>query len=182
MSSTDEGFTVEDAIEMLTWAGYRITPTTLTSQIERTANVPTVPLTEKDPDRYYAVLDRVAEGATISDIMREFHMDYYTVKKYFPNSGRPDLAGGVGLDKSDPEKYRYIGQMVANGASLNEISRTTKTDHRTIKKYFPNAGWGKGGGGKAAEAREVNRKLRDLDGHGRVKKNRDAGFNLRGGR
>lgn len=144
--------------------------------------MPTVPLSKKDPDRYYAVLDRIAEGATIKGILEEFHMDYYTLKKYFPNAGRPDLQGGVGLDKANPEKYKEIGRMVAEGASLNEIMRTTGSDHRTIKKYFPNAGWNHGGGGKAAEAREANRKLEDLDKNGRVKKNRDSGFNVKGGR
>lgn len=142
----------------------------------------TVPLSKKDPERYFAVLDRLAEGATIVSILKEFHMDYYTLKKYFPNAGRPDLQGGVSLDKASPEKYKEIGRMVAEGASLNEIRRTTGSDPRTIKKYFPNAGWNHGGGGQAADAREANRKLGDLDGHGMVKKNRDAGFNVKGGR
>lgn len=131
--------------------------------------MPTVPLNKKDPERYYAVLDRLSEGATIVEVMREFHMDYYTVKKYFPNAGRPDLQGGVSLSKSNPEKYREIGRMVAEGASLNEILRSTGSDPRTVKKYFPNAGWSVGGAGKAAEAKRVNGELRRMDKHGFVR-------------
>lgn len=131
--------------------------------------MPTVPLNKKDPARYNAVLDRLSEGATIVDIIREFHMDYYTVKKYFPNAGRPDLQGGVSLAKSNPKKYREIGRMVAEGASLNEITRTTGSDHRTVKRYFPNAGWPKGGAGKAAQSRSVNERIRQMDNHGFVR-------------
>lgn len=130
--------------------------------------MPTVPLNKKDPERYYAVLDRLSEGATIVEIMREFRMDYYTVKKYFPNAGRPDLQGGVSLAKSNPEKYREIGRMVAEGASLNEILRSTGSDPRTVKKYFPNAGWAAGGAGKSAQVKRANEELRKMDGYGNI--------------
>lgn len=128
--------------------------------------MPTVPLNKKDPERYYAILDRLSEGATIKSIISEFRIDYYTLKKYFPNSGRPDLQGGVSLKNSNPEKYREIGTLVAEGASLNEIMRTTGSDPRTVKKYFPNAGWSAGGGDKAAQARSGRQDLQRLDAHG----------------
>lgn len=107
----------------------------------------TIPLSKKDPERYYAILDRFAEGASIAQVCREFHIDFYTVKKYFPNVGRPDLSGGQTVKELDPEKYREIGRLVAEGASLNEIMRSCNTDHRTIKRLFPNAGWTRGGKG-----------------------------------
>lgn len=136
-----------------------------------------------DPERYRAAEKMVAEGATIREIMRTLHMDFYAIKKYFPNAGKTvGSNGGLTLDKLDPEKFKRMGQMVAEGCSLTEIMRTLKVDHRTIKRHFPKAGWGKGGAGKAAESREAKRKLRDLDIHGKIGKNKDAGFNLRGGR
>lgn len=108
--------------------------------------MPHVPLNKRDPDRYYAILDRFAEGASIASVIREFHVDYYTIRKYFPNAGRPDLGKGQTLQELNPEKYREMGRLVAEGASLNEIMRTLNVDHRTIKRAFPKAGWATRGG------------------------------------
>lgn len=124
--------------------------------------MPTVP-TDKKPARYYDIEDAVARGWSIARMIRELHVDYYTIKKYFPNAGRPDLAGGQSLEVLNPEKHRAIGQMVAQGCSLNDIMVSLSVDHRTIKRAFPNAGWDKGGGGKAAEVKRGRKMIDGLE-------------------
>lgn len=121
--------------------------------------MPTVPLNESDPDRYYRIQSAIAAGDSIREILRTHHIDFRTLKKYFPNAGRPDLSGGQNLRDLDPEKAERIGRMVADGASLNEIMRSENTDHRTIKRLFPNAGWTVGGKGASMMA-SANRILK----------------------
>lgn len=137
----------------------------------------------KNSERYHQAEEMVARGATIREIQQTLKMDYDTIKRHFPNAGKTvGSNGGLTLDKLDPDKFKRMGQMVAEGCSLTEIKRTLHVDHRTIKLHFPKAGWAVGGSGRSAALREANRKLEDLDKNGRVKKNRDSGFNVKGGR
>lgn len=131
-----------------------------------------------DPERYRAAEKMVAEGATILEIMRTLHMDFYAIKRYFPNAGKTvGSNGGLTLDKLDPERFRLMGEMVASGSSISEITRTLKMDHRTVKRHFPHAGWPRGGAGKAAEAKRINEQLRKMDGHGNIAgEHRENGF------
>lgn len=85
--------------------------------------------------------------------------------------------------KSEKVTNDRVLKLMESGASLNEIRRQTGTDYRTVRKidssYRP---FEAGGGGDAAEIRETNRQLREFLRRGKIGNNRDAGFNLRGGR
>lgn len=81
----------------------------------------------------------------------------------------------------NPERWLALTAMVDAGASLNEIRRTLGVDHRTVKRWFPDyKPFEVGGGGDAAIIRETNRQLREFERRGKIGKNRDAGFDLRG--
>lgn len=111
----------------------------------------------QDYPKYYAIQDAIASGKTMRQVCKDLHVDFRTVKKYFPNAGGAK-GGGNGKVSENPERLRRIGLMVADGASLNEIARTEHTDPRTIKKYFPKAGWGSPGGVGSA----LMKKARDV--------------------
>ena len=82
-----------------------------------------------------------------------------------------------------PERWLQLNALVNAGASFSEIRRVMGTDPRTVKKWFPNYHpYPVGGGGEAAEIRETNRRLQEFLRRGKIGNNRDAGFNLRGGR
>lgn len=84
---------------------------------------------------------------------------------------------------SDPERFAAMEAAVRAGLSLNEIQRTLHIDYRTVRKHFPDYKPHEvGGGGEAAEIRETNRQLREFLRRGKIGGDRDAGFNLRGGR
>lgn len=67
-------------------------------------------------------------------------------------------------------KYDQIEYWVEQGASLSMIMAETRTDNRTIKKWFPEAGWEHTGSGKAAEVRKMYEELDALDVYGARKK------------
>lgn len=78
---------------------------------------------------------------------------------------------------------KALNSAVSAGLSYNEIRRTLGIDYRTIQRHYPDyKPFEAGGGGDAAEIRETNRQLREFLRRGKIGNNRDAGFNLRGGR
>lgn len=78
------------------------------------------------------------------------------------------------------KREKLLWALMEQGASLNEIRRTTGADHRTVKRLNPNyKPFPVGGAGDAAVIRETNRKLREFEKTGKVGRNKDAGFNLR---
>lgn len=83
----------------------------------------------------------------------------------------------------DPERWLQLNALVNSGASFNEIRRVMGTDPRTVKRWFPEYHpYPVGGGGDAAEIRETNRQLQEFLRRGKIGKNRDSGFNVKGGR
>lgn len=87
------------------------------------------------------------------------------------------------LTTRNPERWLALNALVESGASLNEIRRVLGMDPRTVKRWFPDYKPHEvGGGGDAAIIRETNRQLREFLDRGKISGNRDAGFNLRGGR
>lgn len=116
-----------------------------------------------DPARFAQVGLMVAQGFSVRAIQRETGTDPRTVTRYFPNAARHDQRGGIPLPVADPEKYAEMGRLVADGASLNEIMNSTGSDHHTIKRYFPNAGWGSRGGRGASMVRKGNELLDGLE-------------------
>lgn len=118
----------------------------------------------KDSERYKQIEKLVAEGKSFADITRATGADWKTIKKHFPQAGKGvGSNGGLTLDKLDPEKFATMGRMVADGASLNEIMRTLHCDRRTIKRSFPNAGWERGGAGKAAAVKKARKMINELE-------------------
>lgn len=84
---------------------------------------------------------------------------------------------------SNPERMKALNSAVSAGLSYNEIRRTLGIDYRTIRRHYPDyKPFEVGGGGDAAEIRETNRRLQEFLRRGKIGNNRDAGFNLRGGR
>lgn len=80
--------------------------------------------------------------------------------KVFPKQSPPGWRGGE-------EKYLRLKALVDSGASLNEIRRTTGTDYRVVKKWFPEREeWPVGGGGDAYTIRQVNQDLQRMDKFG----------------
>lgn len=78
---------------------------------------------------------------------------------------------------------KALNSAVSAGLSYNEIRRTLGIDYRTIRRHYPDyKPFEVGGGGDAAEIRETNRRLQEFLRRGKIGNNRDAGFNLRGGR
>lgn len=112
----------------------------------------------QDYPKYAAIQDAIASGQSAREICRNLRVDPRTLKKYFPNSGGQKGGGNGKLPESNPEKLKRIGLLVADGASLNEIMRSEGVDHRTVKRYFPNAGWGSPGG----EGASLMKKSREI--------------------
>lgn len=71
------------------------------------------------------------------------------------------LEGRKSLRVSDRGKYDVIDRMVKEGCSHQEIARTVRCDHRTIRRWFPGTAWPVGGGGMAAVLRKANRIIED---------------------
>ena len=84
-----------------------------------------------------------------------------------------EWAGYTVKPPSQHPKHREIEALVRQGASLNEIRKTTGADPRTVKRYFPEAGWDVGGGGEAAEIKKANAMLRRIDDNGRLRSRRN---------
>lgn len=61
--------------------------------------------------------------------------------------------------RSREDVWRELERAVREGWSLNEIRRTLAIEHRTVKKYFPDAGWTVGGKGASMMA-SANRILK----------------------
>lgn len=61
--------------------------------------------------------------------------------------------------RSREHVWRDLERAVRDGWSLQEIRRTLGVDHRTAKKYFPDAGWTVGGKGASMMA-SANRILK----------------------
>lgn len=117
----------------------------------------------QDYKKYAAVEEMVASGASVRSICQALNVDSRTVLKYFPAAGGKKGGGNGKLPDTDPDKFKLIGRMVADGASLNEIMRSAGVDHRTIKTYFPNAGWQKRGGKGSRLVRKGNELLDGLE-------------------
>lgn len=93
------------------------------------------------------------------------------------------LPGNRYMKYDREERMAFLDSLMASGLSLNEIRRVGGFDYRTVKRRNPDyRPFEVGGGGDAATVRETNRRLREFEKRGRIGKNRDAGFNLRGGR
>jgi len=111
-------------------------------------------------------------GLSLLEVAKLVDTDRWTIARNFPE--RPGRTA-----KTD--KYYELLPLVQSGVSLNEIRRTTGSDYRTVRRYFPHyRPFEVGGGGRANDIRESNRKLHDMDQYGSVRRNRDAGFERRG--
>jgi DNA invertase Pin-like site-specific DNA recombinase len=110
----------------------------------------------QDYAKYEAMEELVASGMSVRQICKQLNADSRTVLKYFPAAGGRKGGGNGKMSDVDPARLKLIGKMVADGASLNEIMRTAHTDHRTIKRYFPNAGWKRRGGSGASMMKKAN--------------------------
>lgn len=108
-------------------------------------------------------------GLTFNEVAKLTDTDRTTLIRNFPN--RPGLTS----------RYWEVLPLVQAGVSLNQIRQTLGMDYRTIRRMFPHyKPFEVGGSPRSTDIREANRVLRELDRTGRVQKNRDAGFNLRG--
>ena len=99
---------------------------------------------------------RVAEQQSLKEIMAEMGVGVSVIKRYFPDyRGRFGMSGRpLGADR-----LATIKEMLDDGASVNETSRTLGVCHKTIKHYVPGAGWGRGGGSIAGEYRKLSKRL-----------------------
>lgn len=71
--------------------------------------------------------------------------------------------------KNQKERRALIESLMASGASLNEIRRTTGADYRTVRRIDPGyKPFPVGGGGEAQIIRQVNQDLERLDKHGNL--------------
>ncbi len=88
-----------------------------------------------------------AEGVSVSDVT--------TVLRVAGVEAIPDR---ITLDRYDMMEY-----LVNQGASLSEIHRTIKADSRTVKRWFPHAGY-RLGSEEHKEAIRLGMKMRELEG------------------
>lgn len=87
----------------------------------------------------------------------------------------------IRYDKED--RMALLDSLMASGLSLNELRRSYGFDHRTVKRRDPDYHpFDVGGAGDASIVRETNRQLQEFLRRGKIGSNKDAGFNLRGGR
>lgn len=69
----------------------------------------------------------------------------------------------------NPEKWFALEEAVTQGWSFNEIRRTLGVDSRTVKTWYRDyKPFPQGGGGRAAEIRQVNQDLTRLDKFGNL--------------
>lgn len=98
------------------------------------------------PERKAMIEKAVRAGWTIKAICDHFGTSHATFRKHFPDyatKNQGQLAGAATRAKRFQESARFaqVAEMVDDGASLNEILRTTGVHPDTTKKYFPEAGW-----------------------------------------
>ena len=73
------------------------------------------------------------------------------------------------LSPSRAGDRKRIEALMAQGASLNEIFRTTGSDYRTVRRLDPNyKPFPVGGGGDAQIIRQVNQDLKRIDSTGHM--------------
>lgn len=66
-------------------------------------------------------------------------------------------------------KYWQLLPYIQQGMSFSEIRKTTGSDYRTVRRWFPNyQPFAKGGSGEANEIRKANGVMRDMDNFGNV--------------
>lgn len=93
------------------------------------------------------------------------------------------MAGNQYKTYEAEDRRALLASLVSSNLSLNEMRRVHGFDYRTVKRHYPDYhAFDVGGSGDAAEIRETNRQLREFLRRGKIGSNRDAGFNLRGGR
>ena len=74
----------------------------------------------------------------------------------------------------NPDRKQLILNLMADGASLNEIRRSTGADYRTVRRIDENyRPFPPGGGGEAAEIKKANAMLRRIDDNGRLRSRRN---------
>lgn len=90
------------------------------------------------------------------------------------------VAGFRSHDVHDLAKYDRMEYLVQDGVSHSEIVRTLKCDRKTIERWFPGSAWTAGGWAEyGGLIRELNRQRSEFERHGKIGRNRDAGFALR---
>lgn len=99
-----DGFSVEDAIEMLRWAGYEVTR----------KSPPNHRTLKKDPARYRMVESLVNAGASIKEIERTTGTDHRTIRSHWPNY-RPFEVGGGGDAAVIRETNRQLREFLRRG-------------------------------------------------------------------
>lgn len=93
------------------------------------------------------------------------------------------MAGNQYKTYEADDRRSLLASLVSANMSLNEMRRVHGFDYRTVKRHYPDYhAFEVGGGGDAAEIRETNRQLQEFLRRGKIGKNRDSGFNVRGGR
>lgn len=91
-------------------------------------------------------------------IAREEGVDVKDVRVLLRIAGDPHWRNQeIALDKYDRIEY-----LVSQRASLSEIVRTTGSDNRTIKRWFPDAGWAPGSQ-ERKDAVAMGRKMTELE-------------------
>ena len=92
----------------------------------------------------------VEAGTSIAEICRKHGVTHGRMRTEFPDyrvgqrGGYRQSTAALAVERFlAGEHFAAMKAMVEDGASLNEIMRTLGSDHRTIKKYFPDAGWTK---------------------------------------
>lgn len=66
-----------------------------------------------------------------------------------------EAGGRLPYSTTSDEAISRIYEMAQDGASHQEIKRTTGADYRTVQMIAPGTAWPKGGGGLANESRKA---------------------------
>lgn len=95
-------FGVEEATEVLEWAGFTVTaPRVNRSDLRR------------DPERLEELQALVKAGNSISEIQRQLKMDSRTIKRHFPYAGW--IPGGGGDAAETRETNRQLREFLKRG-------------------------------------------------------------------
>lgn len=109
-----------------------------------------------DRERVNRILDHRENRKPIPWICHVEGLSTPDVRKLLTVAGERHSNGGRELSY---EKYEQIKYWVDQDASLMTIMAETGSNFETVKRWFPDAGWEVGGGGKAAEIRQMNKDL-----------------------
>jgi hypothetical protein len=96
-----------------------------------------------DPSNLIAILEWRKFRRPRAWIAREMGLRYEDVQAVLR------VAKDTERDNIALAQYDAIEKMVNQACSLSEIRRTLGSDARTVKRWFPNAGWSVGGEGAA---------------------------------